>query len=681
MEADPRRNHIGLFLVLAIVSLVFASAPAAVWADNPVAAPLVDTGVVLEVVPWVEIPDSSMGRPRLNAMASTGERVFVVEEWDGDIWEITTVDNQPTLRPFLNVKDAIASATSRTLDNTNRVHGGLRGLAFHPAFAENGLFYTSVMETRPAAPNPDDYISDVPTPIPADSVVIEWTYDHNRDEVDPASYRQVFRVGMPVYDHPIKQIAFDPFAEPDDDGYGLLYVAHGDGSVNSATAGGGQNNDALGKILRIDPRQRDTSPYSVPESNPFVDDATMINEAWSIGHRNPHHLAFVDDAGTSRLIAAEPGRDNVEEVNVIQRGGNYGWSMREGTFVHLPGGTLIDGVAPLPVDDALNGFIYPAAQLGHDGVRGSTNSGRAIAGGFAIDNGSVLSGHYFYADFARSGTIYHSSVVDILGAVTELDPAVPDRDHPEDLTQAPTYVSSIAFDHDGDATTPVKPRATMGEVINDSLRYDGSGRADVRFGQGPYGELYILNKRDGWIYIVSNSLPPTGTCDGLAVTIAGVVGTDGDDVMIGSEAPDILEGGSGNDTICGGGGNDLINGGDGDDRLFGGDGNDRVYGGPGLDFIDGGPGRDVARGGPGDDVVVGGRNNDRISGNGGRDTLIGGNGRDRIDGQSGPDFVSGGGGNDRLFGGGGFDSANGKIGTDFCAEFENLVNCEFELVP
>ena len=243
------------FLSLCVIALVSAATISTAGADNPILEPIVDRGVVVEMQPYVQIPDSGLGRARLNNFATTGDRLFVVEDFDGKIYEISRTASGGEAALFFDVKAAIAAATDRNLDNTSIFHGGLRSVAFHPNFASNGLFYTSVMESRPRSPNPDDYLSDAVNPIVADGVLIEWQADPATGQVDPGSYRQVFRVGMPVYDHPIKQIAFNPYAEPGDADFANLYVAHGDGSVQSATAGGGFNNDALGKILRINPTQ------------------------------------------------------------------------------------------------------------------------------------------------------------------------------------------------------------------------------------------------------------------------------------------------------------------------------------------------------------------------------------------------------------------------------------------
>ncbi len=343
------------------------------------AAPI-DDALVLELAPFAELPLNSRGHaPRINVLTHSQGRLFAGTENDGRIYEIT--GGGPG-RLWFDVADAIVRATGRILDGYQTWHSGLRSIAFHPDFARNGLFYASLMEQRPADPAGHHYVSDVSqgeVPIGADSVLVEWRADPITMAVDASSYREVLRVGMPVYDHTIKQIAFNPLARAGDADHGLLYVAHGDGSVESATAGGGQRKDARGKILRIDPRaQGNGAPYGIPANNPFVGSSTMLAEVYSFGHRNPHHLAFLSNG---MIVSAEPGRDNVEEINVIEAGANYGWSLREGTYVLKPEAGLLTGIAQLPADDVNNGFTYPAVQFGHVGAPGADFVGIGIGGG------------------------------------------------------------------------------------------------------------------------------------------------------------------------------------------------------------------------------------------------------------------------------------------------------------
>lgn len=418
--------------------------------------------------------------------------MFVGEESDGRIYEITGGQ----ARLWFDVAQAILAATGRHLDVRTNAHAGLRSVAFHPDFASNGKFYTSLMEERPSSTTGHHYLSDVVNPIAADSVLVEWTADPLTMAVRPGSYREVFRVGIPVYDHPIKQIMFRPESRRGDADYGLLYVAHGDGSFQSVTVGGGMANDARGKILRIDPLQQGAAPYGVPASNPFVPYGGMIPEAYSIGHRNPHHLAFARDGS---LWVTEDGRDNVDEVNQIHPGWNYGWPAREGSYVHLAGGKLAQGISALPANDEAFSYAYPSMSYLHQGHDGDSFTGQALGGGYLVENGSPLSGRFFVIEFVYTGSVFFGEMAALQAAVT--------RGAPTDLRQAPMWRTRIDFDHDGLPSTPPTALGSMGEVSKLANEYAGYSRVDMRFGQGPRGELYLMSKVNQWIYLVTNSLP------------------------------------------------------------------------------------------------------------------------------------------------------------------------------
>ena len=450
------------------------------------------SGVELEVMAFVEMPLASSGRPaRWNDMEYTGERLFVSDEQDGRIYEIT--NRQATL--WFDVASAIQASTGRNLNTTNPFHGGVRGFAFHPNFTSNGKFYVSMMQDRPVNPSDFAYVSDA-NAIAADSVLVEWTANPGTFAVDTNSYREVFRVGIPEYDHPIKQIAFNPYAQPGQEDFGLLYVAHGDGTAESSSTSDGEGNNALGKILRINPLQSGSNRYSIPSGNPFIGNADMPDEVYSLGHRNPHHLAFMPDGS---LLTTESGRDNIDEINLVEKGANYGWSQREGAYVSMPSGTLANGISALPSDDAANGFTYPVIQFGHSGPIGATFVGQALGGGFLLSNGSELDGEFFYVEFVSSGRLFHSSYNSILASQTTGNPA--------GLTMAQTFEASVVFDHDGNSESNALT-ISMPELLQSTGSYDGSGRVDVRIGQGPLGEMYLMNKRNNMIYLVRNSYPP-----------------------------------------------------------------------------------------------------------------------------------------------------------------------------
>ncbi|MBX2883164.1 MAG: PQQ-dependent sugar dehydrogenase [Granulosicoccus sp.] len=466
---------------------------------NSVPTP-VQPGLDLEIREFAVIPDNTQfGRlrikPGLLAMAHTGGRLFVVEQHEGKVWEIT--NGVVADRPWFDAHQAFINATGDGISVQNLFHGGLRSIAFHPEFSSNGKFYTSQMRNRPDNQEGVRYISDTASiSVFTDSTLSEWTVD---DAGNVVGHRELFRIGYSAEDHLMKQIMFNPSAQPGSPDYGLLYIGHGDGTLGDFF-GSGQNDDALGKILRIDPLADGDEPYTIPTSNPFVnDDSWETDEVFATGFRNPHHIAFAKD-GT--VIVADIGRSNIEEVNVIGAGSNHGWPDREGTFTHLKeqGGAFLTGIRPLPADDADLGYTYPAAQYGHIGSYGNPFTGHSIAGGFVVENGSAWDGQYLYGDFVNFGDIYHTSLQELKDAVT--------RGTPDSLTQATTRRARVLFDHDNNPATEPQIFPTMLEVINNSPRYfshSGTRRADLRFGQGPDGEIYIVNKRNNTIYLVTNS--------------------------------------------------------------------------------------------------------------------------------------------------------------------------------
>lgn len=443
--------------------------------------------LTLTIEPFASVPDGDDGQPsRLNVMAHVGGQLYVGVERSGRIYRI---EAGQAAALWFDLAAALAQRGQRLNADTRTGHSGLRSLAFHPDFATNGRFYVSAMVDRPASPAGLNYLSGAGTTAAADSVLMEWTANPASMQVDPGSHRELFRIGLPFYDHPIKQIVFGPDR--------LLYVAHGDASDAAATAGGGLLLDnALGKILRIDPLATATDAYSIPAGNPFAGRAGVLPEIYSYGHRNPHHLAFLP---SGQVIAAEPGHDNIDEINLVEAGGNHGWSQREGTYVHLPSGGRADGIQALPGDDAALGLVYPAIQFGHPGTRGQVAGGLALGGGYVVGNGSPLSGRYFYCEFASSGQIYHTSVAELTSTVRQGEPGA--------LTQAPIHGTRIVFNHDGNPATPALPRDSMVDVVNDSPNFRGGNRADIRFGQGPDGTLYLMSKQNGMVYRIAESRP------------------------------------------------------------------------------------------------------------------------------------------------------------------------------
>jgi glucose/arabinose dehydrogenase len=183
---------------------------------------------------------------------------------------------------------------------------GLLGFAFHPNFTENRRFYTYHTDPRGAG---------------TQSVITEWTWeDADGRGRHAGSPRELLRVRQPQEGHHAGQIAFGPD--------GMLYIGFGDGGFQRDPGNRAQDPSLFqGKMLRIDVDTRTgDKPYGVPGDNPWVD-GPFQPEVWATGFRNPWRYDFGPD-GT--LVVADVGQDRWEEIDVVRRGGNYGWSLKEG---------------------------------------------------------------------------------------------------------------------------------------------------------------------------------------------------------------------------------------------------------------------------------------------------------------------------------------------------------------
>ena len=174
-----------------------------------------------------------------------------------------------------------------------------------------------------------------------------------------------------------------------------MYIAVGDGGMANDPFGNGQKlSTLLGKILRIDVDQKDASlPYAIPADNPLVDNKDARPEIWAYGLRNVWRFAF--DPKTNVLWAADVGQDTWEEIDLIVKGGNYGWNIREGLHPFVKKGAS----EPVGVEKP-SGMIDPIWEYHHD-------LGKSITGGFVYRGKNIpeLDGAYLYADYV-SGKLW-----------------------------------------------------------------------------------------------------------------------------------------------------------------------------------------------------------------------------------------------------------------------------------
>jgi glucose/arabinose dehydrogenase len=258
--------------------------------------------------------------------------------------------------PFLSVQDKLIPQTN---DYSER---GLLGLAFHPQYKTNRKFYV--------------YYS-ASSPIPGSnhkSVIAEYkTLSTDANKADKNSERIILEITQPESNHNGGELVFGLD--------GFLYIGSGDGGGagdKHGNSGNGQNTEnLLGKILRIDVNT--DKGYLIPGDNPFVNKPGR-DEIWAFGLRNPWKFSFDDNTG--RLFCADVGQDAYEEIDIVTKGGNYGWRVMEGKHCYNP-----------EVNCRQAGLILPIAEYPH-------SEGICIIGGYVYRGVNKLhQGQYFFADW------------------------------------------------------------------------------------------------------------------------------------------------------------------------------------------------------------------------------------------------------------------------------------------
>lgn len=281
-------------------------------------------------------------------------RVFVIEQ-AGRIRVFDNNESTASAGTYLDIRSKVAAGGEM----------GLLGLAFHPNFKQNGFFYVN-------------YTKDSPR----ETIVSRFKASSaSASEVDPNSEVILFRFAQPYSNHNGGKVLFGS------DGY--LYVSTGDGGSGGDPQDNGQNRSSwLGKILRVDVNSTEKGQYGIPADNPFKGSKEGYREEiFAYGLRNPWRVSF-DEKG--QLWVGDVGQDKIEEVDIVTKGGNYGWRIKEGRSDYKASGK----------GDGSN-VIEPIWQYSHD------NGDVSITGGY-VYRGSAnpsLRGKYIYGDYA-SGRVW-----------------------------------------------------------------------------------------------------------------------------------------------------------------------------------------------------------------------------------------------------------------------------------
>jgi hypothetical protein len=329
------------------------------------------------------------------------------------------------------------------------------------------------------------------------NIITEWHATNPAAATFDGTHRELLREAHMVMNltHPLGAVEFNPTARPGDADYGLLYTS---GSDHGFSNGGGPNagnpaqtqrlDSIMTAILRIDPRSPSVSrgtkglgDYTIPMSNKFAADGDpkTLGEIYAYGFRNAHRLSWDPMDGT--LFASDIGMDNVEEINIVRNGENYGWMKREGYWENgrSRGGNLNE-LFTLPANilsgRAKDGFTYPVAIYDHD-------EGQAISGGFAY-RGAIpaLRNKFVFGDVQR-GRLFATD----LAALKKADDGVPETVAPIEEIQLYTRDASGS-----------RVNLTFQELVNRTMGAP-LPRADLHIARTRDGELLVTSRQDGYI--------------------------------------------------------------------------------------------------------------------------------------------------------------------------------------
>ena len=376
----------------------------------------------IELKPF--FPNLQIDRPVWMSQAPDGSARFFVIAQAGTIFVVKKGSDGGDAKEFLNIEDR-----RPYFDNED----GLMSIAFHPGFKTNGLFYIYYNQRNPADQHkqPQNYSFR--------SVISEFKVSAtDPDKADTNSERILLEVPQPFTNHKGGELAFGP------DGY--LYLGLGDGGSGYDPFGSGQNTATmLAKMLRIDVNTRSTAnyekrgqklEYGIPSDNPFVNEKDMSfgarKEIFAYGFRNPWRYSF--DRQTGDLWVGDVGQDLWEEVDLVVKGGNYGWSVREAAHHFKPGPTGAQYLDPVIEYPHVPGLQSQAMFPDH-------SIGLCVIGGYVYRGAKYpsLNGVYVYGDY-NLGTIwglrYDSAAHKVTAEGT--------------LLQQPKNIFSFAEDQDGE---------------------------------------------------------------------------------------------------------------------------------------------------------------------------------------------------------------------------------------
>ena len=456
------------------VAVVTATPLFAQASNDPFPSPIPSTegAIRVDFVEFAQIPDIDGSPPRMMRLVDEpGTRRIFVNDMRGPLYRVS-YDGR-TVMEYVNIDDANWEVAVESGGNER----GFQSFAFHPQFGQSGTpgfgkFYTwaDSRNTAPApdyTPNGDDDSHDI--------VLFEWTA-RNPDGAtyDGGQPRELLRIQQPYRNHNGGQIGFSTIASPGDDDFGLLYVSIADGGSGGDPLNHAQDlGSALGKLFRIDPAGSNSAngEYGIPASNPFVGERGALGEIYAYGVRNAQRFGW--DSGNGNMFLADIGQNTIEKLTLVTAGANLGWNVWEGSFQYVGrSGVSLDNQRGDP------SVTYPVAEYAQRDPLLQNQSAAAGLHVYRDDAIPQLADLVLFAD-QPSGEIFYIQADDLPAGGQDA-------------------IRRILLNSGGEAKTLL-------QVIQEKNAEQGrspASRADLRFGPGPDGQVFLLNKRDGIVRLL-----------------------------------------------------------------------------------------------------------------------------------------------------------------------------------
>jgi len=444
---------------------------------DPFPTPITANEGVIKVnfVEFASIPDLNGQAARMMLLVDEpGTRRIFVHDMQGPIYSVSY--DGKAVRPYVDV-NASSWGVSVQSQGSER---GVQSFAFHPQFAQSGArgfgkFYT-LTDTTIVEPRPD-FTAAGATGNTHDTVLLEWTAKTpGAAAYDGSAPRELMRWEQPFANHNAGHLTFNPIAAPGSADFGLLYIGFADGGSGGDPLNLAQNRgSAFGKILRIDPLGTNSpnGKYGIPASNPLANDgdAATLGEIYAVGLRNPQRFAW--DSKTGSMFVADIGQNTVEKISQVTAGANLGWNKWEGSFTYAGR----EGVG-LANRRGEKGITYPVVEYSQVDPLFQPNSAVTMGAVYRQTAIPQLAGMLLFGD-NPSGEIFYVNA--------------------DKLPQGgQDSIRRILFNDKGVA----KPLLQLIKEKNTAQGKTPATRADLRFGPGPNGQIFVLNKRDGTIRLM-----------------------------------------------------------------------------------------------------------------------------------------------------------------------------------